>query len=94
MLENFGVTAETWRDALDKTPEFGISESPTYVARGIAAMAADPDRARWSGDVVSARQLADAYGVTDTDGSKPDCWGHLAKYGWGHSGGTGIDDFR
>jgi NAD(P)-dependent dehydrogenase (short-subunit alcohol dehydrogenase family) len=94
MLENFGVTEETWRDALDKTPEFGISESPTYVARGIAAMAADPDRARWSGDVVSARQLADAYGVTDTDGSKPDCWGHLAKYGWGHSGGTGIDDFR
>ncbi len=94
MLENFGVTEEAWRDALDETPEFGISESPTYVARGVAAMVADPDVQRWSGDVVSARQLADAYGVTDVDGSKPDCWGHLAKYGWGHSGGIGIDDFR
>jgi NAD(P)-dependent dehydrogenase (short-subunit alcohol dehydrogenase family) len=94
MLENFGVTEESWRDALDETPEFGISESPTYVARGVAAMAADPDVERWSGDVVSARQLADAYGVTDIDGSQPDCWGHLAKYGWGHSGGIGIEDFR
>lgn len=94
MLEKFGVTEETWRDALDETPSFGISESPTYVARGVAAMAADPDVERWSGDVVSARQLADAYGVTDVDGSKPDCWGHLAKYGWGHSGGTGIEDYR
>jgi NAD(P)-dependent dehydrogenase (short-subunit alcohol dehydrogenase family) len=94
MLENFGVTEETWRDALDKTPAFGISESPAYVARGIAAMAADPDVERWSGDIVSARQLADAYGVTDVDGSKPDCWGHLAKYGWGHADGTGIEDYR
>jgi NAD(P)-dependent dehydrogenase (short-subunit alcohol dehydrogenase family) len=94
MLEKFGVTEETWRDALDETPSFGISESPTYVARGVAAMAADPDVERWSGDVLSARQLADAYGVTDVDGSKPDCWGHLAKYGWGHSGGTGIEDYR
>ena len=94
MLEKFGVTEETWRDALDETPSFGISESPTYVARGVAAMAADPDVERWSGDVVSARQLADAYGVTDVDGSRPDCWGHLAKYGWGHSGGEGIEDYR
>jgi NAD(P)-dependent dehydrogenase (short-subunit alcohol dehydrogenase family) len=94
MLEKFGVTEETWRDALGETPSFGISESPTYVARGVAALAADPDVERWSGDVVSARQLADAYGVTDVDGSKPDCWGHLAKYGWGHSGGTGIEDYR
>lgn len=94
MLEKFSVTEETWRDALGETPSFGISESPTYVARGVAALAADPDVERWSGDVVSARQLADAYGVTDVDGSKPDCWGHLAKYGWGHSGGTGIEDYR
>ena len=46
------------------------------------------------GTIVSARQLADAYGITDTDGSKPDCWGYLAAYGWEREDGAGIDDFR
>ena len=41
-----------------------------------------------------ARQLADAYGVTDTDGSRPDCWGYLAAYGWERDDGHGIDEFR
>jgi NAD(P)-dependent dehydrogenase (short-subunit alcohol dehydrogenase family) len=94
MLENFGVTESNWRDAVAKRPGFAISESPTYVARGIAALAGDPDAGRWSGTILSARQLADTYGVTDVDGSKPDCWGHLAAYGWEHSGGEGIEDFR
>jgi len=94
MLENFGVTESNWRDACEKRPGFAISESPTYVARGIAALAGDPESGRWSGTILSARQLADAYGVTDVDGSKPDCWGHLAAYGWEHSGGEGIEDFR
>jgi NAD(P)-dependent dehydrogenase (short-subunit alcohol dehydrogenase family) len=94
MLENFGVTESNWRDAVAKRPGFAISESPTYVARGIAALAGDPGAGRWSGTILSARQLADAYDVTDVDGSKPDCWGHLAAYGWEHSGGEGIEDFR
>ena len=90
MLDHFGVTEETWRDACDRVPEFAISESPAYVARGVAALAAAGDAARWSGEVVTARQLADAYDVTDTDGSRPDCWGHLARFGWGHGGEAGI----
>jgi NAD(P)-dependent dehydrogenase (short-subunit alcohol dehydrogenase family) len=94
MLENFGVTEENWRDAVDQRPGFGISESPTYVARGVVALAQAADADRWAGTIASVRQLADAYGFTDTDGSKPDCWGHLAKYGWGHEDGVGIDDFR
>ncbi len=94
MLENFGVTESNWRDACAKRPGFAISESPTYVGRGVAALALDPDPGRWAGTIISARQLADAYGVTDTDGSKPDCWGHLAAYGWEHAGGEGIEDFR
>jgi NAD(P)-dependent dehydrogenase (short-subunit alcohol dehydrogenase family) len=94
MLENFGVTEANWRDALERRPEFGISESPTYVARGVAALATAADADRWAGTIVSARQLADAYDFTDTDGSKPDCWGHLAAYGWGHADGRGIDEFR
>jgi len=94
MLENFGVTEATWRDALAKTPGFGISESPAYVGRGVAALTRDSGLSRWAGTIISARQLADAYGVTDTDGSRPDCWGYLAAYGWEREDGEGIDQFR
>jgi NAD(P)-dependent dehydrogenase (short-subunit alcohol dehydrogenase family) len=94
MLDNFGVTEQNWRDATATRPGFAISESPTYVARGVAALALDRDPSRWAGTIISARQLADAYDFTDVDGSKPDCWGHLAAYGWDHSGGEGIEDFR
>jgi NAD(P)-dependent dehydrogenase (short-subunit alcohol dehydrogenase family) len=94
MLDNFGVTEENWRDACLKTPGFGISESPAYVGRGVAALAGDADAHRWAGAIISARQLADTYGVTDTDGSRPDCWGYLAAYGWEQDDGKGIDQFR
>jgi NAD(P)-dependent dehydrogenase (short-subunit alcohol dehydrogenase family) len=94
MLENFGVSEENWRDACARIPGFGISESPAYVARGVAALARDPDVSRWAGTIISARQLADAYGVTDIDGSRPDCWGYLAAYGWEREDGRGIDEFR
>jgi NAD(P)-dependent dehydrogenase (short-subunit alcohol dehydrogenase family) len=94
MLEKFGVTEASWRDACVTTPGFAISESPAYVARGIAALATAGDAERWAGTIVSSRQLADTYGVTDTDGSKPDCWGYLAAYGWEREDGEGIDRFR
>jgi NAD(P)-dependent dehydrogenase (short-subunit alcohol dehydrogenase family) len=94
MLENFGVTEANWRYALERRPGFGISESPAYVARGVAALARAADAERWAGTIASVRQLADAYGFTDVDGSKPDCWGHLAAYGWDHDDGRGIDEFR
>ena len=94
MLENFGVSEANWRDALKERPGFGISESPAYVARGVAALARAGDAERWAGTIVSARQLADAYGITDTDGSRPDCWGYLAAYGWEKRDGVGIDHFR
>jgi NAD(P)-dependent dehydrogenase (short-subunit alcohol dehydrogenase family) len=94
MLDNFEVTESNWRDACARRPGFAISESPAYVARGVAALAQDPDPTRWAGTIISARQLADAYGVTDTDGSKPDCWGYLAAYGWEREDAEGIEDFR
>jgi NAD(P)-dependent dehydrogenase (short-subunit alcohol dehydrogenase family) len=81
MLENFGVTEATWREACARTPGFAISESPTYVARGVVALARADDADRWAGTIISSRQLADAYGITDTDDSRPDCWGYLAAYG-------------
>lgn len=94
MLDNFGVTEDTWREACVKTPGFAISESPAYVARGVAALARDADVRRWAGTIISARQLADAYDVTDADGSRPDCWGYLAAYGWEREDGHGVEDFR
>ncbi|MBO2464101.1 SDR family oxidoreductase [Actinomadura violacea] len=78
MLEHFGVTEENWRDGAAKEPGFGISESPAFVGRAVAALAADPDRARWNGASLSSGGLAQVYGFTDADGSRPDCWRYLA----------------
>jgi NAD(P)-dependent dehydrogenase (short-subunit alcohol dehydrogenase family) len=94
MLEGFGVTEATWRDALDKMPGFAISESPAYVARGLAALAQDPEVAQFAGQVLTPRQLADRYGITDTDGSRPDAWGYIAAYGLGEQSGKDIERFR
>lgn len=55
-------------------PDFVISESPLFVGRGIAAVAADPDRSRWNQKSVTSYDLAQHYGLTDTDGSRPDAW--------------------
>lgn len=79
MLEGFGVTEQNWRDALKDEPHFCISESPTYIGRSIAALAADPDVARYAGKVLSSAELARTYGVTDTDGTQPDCWRYLVE---------------
>jgi NAD(P)-dependent dehydrogenase (short-subunit alcohol dehydrogenase family) len=79
MLEIYGVTEENWRDATEVQPHFCIAESPFYVGRAVAALAADPDRARWNGQVVSSGRLAPVYGFTDTDGTQPDCWRYVVE---------------
>jgi NAD(P)-dependent dehydrogenase (short-subunit alcohol dehydrogenase family) len=77
MLDHFGVTEATWRDALEHEPHFAISETPRYVGRAVAAVAADPERARWNGQSVSSGGLAKVYGFSDTDGSRPDAWRYI-----------------
>jgi NAD(P)-dependent dehydrogenase (short-subunit alcohol dehydrogenase family) len=79
MLDEYGVTEQNWRDALRRVPHFCISESPAYVARGIAALAADSDVARYAGRVVTSAELARTYDITDTDGSRPDCWSYVTE---------------
>jgi NAD(P)-dependent dehydrogenase (short-subunit alcohol dehydrogenase family) len=79
MLDNFGVTEATWRDAIAEVPHFCISESPAYVGRGVAALAADEGLARYAGQTLTSYDLAKAYGVTDADGSQPDCWSYLVE---------------
>ncbi|MFD9302812.1 SDR family oxidoreductase [Streptomyces sp. NPDC060048] len=79
MLDNFGVTEANWRDALEKVPHFAISETPFYVGRAVAALAADPQVSRWNGQSLSSGQLAGVYGFTDVDGSRPDAWRYMVE---------------
>lgn len=85
MLEVFNVTEATWRDALDPKrkdgpvapPSFEQSETPRYVGRAVAALAADQKRARYNQKSVTAADLARDYGFTDVDGRQPDAWAHI-----------------
>ncbi|HEY6739043.1 MAG TPA: SDR family oxidoreductase [Actinopolymorphaceae bacterium] len=79
MLDHFGVTEATWRDACAKEPHFAISETPAFVGRAVAALAADPGVARWNGQSLSSGQLAQVYGFTDVDGSRPDAWRYIVE---------------
>lgn len=79
MLDHYGVTESTWRDAIAKQPDFAISETPRFVGRAVAALAADKDVARWNGQSLSSGQLAKEYGFTDLDGSQPDCWRYIRE---------------
>ncbi|APU43184.1 MULTISPECIES: SDR family oxidoreductase [unclassified Streptomyces] len=79
MLDTFGVTEETWRDALATVPHFAISETPAYVGRAVAALAADPEVSRWNGASLSSGRLAQVYGFTDLDGSRPDAWRYMVE---------------
>jgi NAD(P)-dependent dehydrogenase (short-subunit alcohol dehydrogenase family) len=79
MLEAFGVSEAHWREATARVPHFAISETPAYVGRAVAALAADPDVLRWNGQSLSSGQLARVYGFTDLDGSQPDAWRYLVE---------------
>jgi NAD(P)-dependent dehydrogenase (short-subunit alcohol dehydrogenase family) len=79
MLEHHEVTESNWRDATRRTPHFCISESPRYVGRAVAALAADPEASRWNGQSLSSGQLAQVYGLTDLDGTRPDCWRYMVE---------------
>lgn len=79
MLDAFGVREENWREATKAQPHFVISETPRFVGRAVASLAADPDRARWNGQSLSAGGLAKVYGFTDLDGSQPDAFRYIVE---------------
>jgi NAD(P)-dependent dehydrogenase (short-subunit alcohol dehydrogenase family) len=72
VLEHFGVTEATWREAIAKDPYFAESETPALVGRAVAALAADPQVSRRAGQVLFAADLARDYGFADVDGRTPD----------------------
>lgn len=71
MLDHFGVTEKNWRDAAKNMKSFIASETPLFVGRGVAALAADPNVGTKSGRVIASWDLGDEYGVTDADGTRP-----------------------
>jgi NAD(P)-dependent dehydrogenase (short-subunit alcohol dehydrogenase family) len=79
MLENHSVSEANWRGATERSPHFCISEAPRYLGRAVAALAADPDVSRWNGESLSSGGLAQIYGFTDLDGTRPDCWRYMVE---------------
>jgi len=105
MLEAFGVTETDWRSSFDPArpegpsapPGFAVSESPRFVGRAVAALAAETDRNRWNQASLTVGELAQVYGFTDVDGSRPDAWRFMEAEAAAAIAGDGPprpDDFR
>ena len=92
MLQHMGVTEANWRDAGKKDPNFLESESPLFVGRAIAALAADPKVQARTAMLFSSWELGREYGLSDYDGRRPD-WGRH-KIDFSVLPPTWIDLFR
>jgi NAD(P)-dependent dehydrogenase (short-subunit alcohol dehydrogenase family) len=92
VLQHFGVTEANWRDAGKKDRNFLESESPLYVGRAVAALAADPDVLGRTGMLHSSWELARQYKFTDYDGRRPDWGRHTID--WSGMPPAWIDLFR
>ncbi|MEV8098956.1 SDR family oxidoreductase [Kitasatospora sp. NPDC085879] len=79
MLEHFGVTEANWIDGAAKDPNFAHSETPAYLGRAVAALAADPGVMAKTGRALATWGLYREYGFTDVDGTQPDFAAHWAK---------------
>lgn len=78
VLDHFGVTEATWRDAISRDPHFAYSETPRYIGRAVTSLAADPRKLARTGTATATWELYAAYGFSDVDGSTPD-WGRHAR---------------
>jgi hypothetical protein len=91
MLDYFDVTEETWRSAAERVDYFEHSETPHLLGRGIAALAADPDRNRFAGQCLGSWDLMRVYDLTDADGTQPD-WGAVDLEARQHTLESGMPD--
>jgi NAD(P)-dependent dehydrogenase (short-subunit alcohol dehydrogenase family) len=75
MLETFGVTETTWRDAVggkhDPDGSFAFSETPHYIGRAVVALANDPKIHEKHGKAFATWHLSKEYDFRDIDGSHP-----------------------
>ena len=85
VLESYGVKESNWRDAIEKDPYFAASETPFFVGRAVAALAADRRAILKAGMLLRSGELAQEYGFTDIDGTRPNLakvWEPLLEEGW------------
>jgi NAD(P)-dependent dehydrogenase (short-subunit alcohol dehydrogenase family) len=85
ILDHYGANADNWRQVAETNKEakrfgFASSETPCFVGRAVAALAADPDVGRRSGGIYSAWGLAEEYGFTDIDGTQPNMGRYFAEH--------------
>ena len=91
VLDHHGVTEANWKDGVRKDHHFAHSETPFFVGRAVAALAADPNVLEKSGGLFASWTLSDEYGFADVDGRRPHwgrAFGHL--YGKGMPASTDI----
>lgn len=74
VLDHFGVTEASWRDAIARDPHLAHSETPRFLARAVVALAGDPEIMERSGGRFATWDLAREYGFDDLDDTRPD-WG-------------------
>ncbi len=84
MLDHLGVTAETWRDAIEQDEHFAWSETPHYLGRAIAALAADQQRMELTATATATWELVERYdgtnlAFTDLDGTQPKWGPHMRE---------------
>ena len=79
VLDHLGVTEDNWRDGITKDPHFGESETPSYVGRAVAALAADSNVKIKAGGVYSSWGLAREYGFNDIDGRQPNFAAYISR---------------
>ena len=89
ILDSFGVPEARWKDATRKDEHFAFSETPFFVGRAVAALAADPNVMAKSGGIFGSWTLSDEYGFTDADGARPH-WGRHAASLSGNLGGSKV----
>ncbi len=89
VLDHFGVTEATWRHAIAQDAHFAASETPHFVGRAVAALAADPAVLQRSGQALTSWDLARAYGFDDVDGRRPDWGAHFRIAVLGADGASG-----
>ena len=94
VLESFGVGEGNWRDAAQRDRLFEESETTSFLGRGIAALAADPDMGRFAGSALASEDLADVYGLDDADGRRPHVYRHFEQIARGIASGSGaLNDY-
>lgn len=94
VLEHLGVTEANWPDGAKRDPHFIASETPFFVGRAIAALAADPNLMEKSGGIYGSWTLSDEYGFADVDGRQPHLGRHIETAGSAWPSGAPKTQFR